>query len=93
MADGGGEAELREELARLIAGAVRVHLPYVDELTARAIADTALRARAAESTGQDQRRREGGPWWAMGGALMGGVLLAAAGGALAGLAALACVAG
>ena len=93
MANGGGGPKTREDLVRLIAGAVRVHLPGVDELTARAIADTALRARAAESTGQDRRRREGRPWWAMGGALMGGVLLAAAGGALAGLAALACVAG
>ncbi len=39
--------ETREELVRLIAGAVRVHLPFVDEATARAIADTALRALAA----------------------------------------------
>ena len=90
MADDGGETELRAELARLIAGAVRVHLPYVDELTARAIADTALRRR---EHGAGPAAAGRGPWWAIGGALMGGVLLAAAGGALAGLAALACVAG
>ena len=45
---GGGGPKTREELVRLIAGAVRVHLPAVDEATARAIADTALRALAAE---------------------------------------------
>ena len=77
--DGGGEPKTREELIRLIAGAVRVHLPDVDEATARAIADTALRALAARmrpdrAGGGAGRRRHptwgGWPWWAVGGALL-----------------------
>jgi hypothetical protein len=86
--------QTRAELERLIAGAVRVHLPAVDEATARAIADTALRALAAGTrlgrsigaagrpAGRWRRRRGGWPWWAVAGA----TLLAAAGGTLAGLA-------
>ena len=97
-AEGGGDdddgaVEPHAELARLIAGAVRVHLPRVDELTAHGIADTALRAYAArtrrpggghgDAAGPDrgQRQRGGWPWWAV-----GEPLLAVAGGALAGLA-------
>ena len=65
---GGGGPKTREELVRLIAGAVRVHLPAVDEATARAIADTALRALAAEMRpGRAELARRRWPglrrWW------------------------------
>ena len=64
--DDDGEVEPREELERLIADVVRVHLPAVDEATARH-AGTVLRAlaagvrpgRADASAGRERRRRAG----------------------------------
>ncbi len=45
--DDGSGLKTRAELEHLIAAVVRVHLPAVDEATARAIAGTVLRALAA----------------------------------------------